>query len=215
MSCGRGTRKLDLDCSSRRCGCAAGVAAVASCCCSAMDCACARFSRRLRRRGRARGPAVADRAVEGRAAARDLRRGEAARGRAFADRARRQRRRQVARAARRAAVFLVRRGQVAGRRERGARRSRATARRPSAARSRATSSCAPTGRRGRARRRAASGRCATPGIARPKTCSRPGSRSCSTIRWTRRRRGRRCTYVLRDPVAQRPVQPSGSRRRRR
>ena len=37
-----------------------------------------------------------------------------------------------------------------------------------------------------------SGRCATPGTARPKTCSRPGSRSCSTIRSTPRRRGRRC-----------------------
>ena len=43
----------------------------------------------LRGRGRARGLALADRAVEGRAFARRLRRGEAARGRAFADRARR------------------------------------------------------------------------------------------------------------------------------
>ncbi len=81
---------------------------------------------------------------------------------------------------------------------RGARRWRATARRPHAARSRATSPCAPTGRRRRARWRAASGRCATPGIARPKTCSRPGSRSCSTRRSTRSCRGRRCTKVLRD-----------------
>ena len=64
-----------------------------------------------------RGPALADRAVEGRAAARHVRGGEAARGRAFADRARRQRRDHVAHAARRAAVFLARRGQVAGRRD--------------------------------------------------------------------------------------------------
>ena len=48
-------------------------------------------------------------------------------------------------------------------------------------------------RRGRARRRAASGRCAIPGIARRKTCTPHGSRSCSTRRSTRRRRGRRCT----------------------
>ena len=47
-------------------------------------------------------------------------------------------------------------------------------------------------RRGRARRRAASGRCAIPGIARRKTCIPHGSRSSSTRRSTRRRRGRRC-----------------------
>ena len=46
-----------------------------------------------------------------------FRRGEAARGRAVADRARWQRRGQIARAARRTAVFLVRRGRVAGRRD--------------------------------------------------------------------------------------------------
>ena len=69
---------------------------------------------------------VADRAVEGRAFARRLRRGEAARGRAFADRARWKRRGQIARAARRAAVFLVRRGRVAGRGD-VARDARATA----------------------------------------------------------------------------------------
>ena len=71
--------------------------------------------RQLRRRGRDRGLALAARAVEGRAVAHPHRRGEAARGRAFADRARWQRRGQIARAARRAAVFLVRRGRLAGR----------------------------------------------------------------------------------------------------
>ena len=79
--------------------------------------------------------------------ARHLRRREAARGRAFADRARRQRRGQIARAARRPAVFLVRRGRSRRPPARGARRSRASARRPGAARSRAKSPCAPTGRR--------------------------------------------------------------------
>ena len=47
-------------------------------------------------------------------------------------------------------------------------------------------------RRGPAAWRAASGRCAPPGTARPKTCSRPGSRSCSTRRSARSCRGRRC-----------------------
>ena len=40
--------------------------------------------------------------------------------------------------------------------------------------------------------RAASGRCATNGTARPRTCIRRGSRSCSTRRSTPRCRGRRC-----------------------
>ena len=43
-----------------------------------------------------------------------------------------------------------------------------------------------------ARPREASGRCAIRGIARPKTCTLHGSRSCSTLRSRRRRRGRRC-----------------------
>ena len=90
----------------------------------------------LRGRRRARGDAVADRAVEGRAAARHLRRGEAARRRAFADRPRRQRRRQIARAPRRAAVFLVRRGRSAGRRHVARDAGARPRRRPSAARSR-------------------------------------------------------------------------------
>ena len=51
----------------------------------------------------------------------------------------------------------------------------------------------PPSRRRRTPTAAASGRCATPGTARPKTCIRPGSRSCSMRRSTRRRRGRRCT----------------------
>ena len=50
----------------------------------------------------------------------------------------------------------------------------------------------------RARRRAASGRCATPGIARPKTCSPPGSRSCSTTRSTRAPSWPALHEVLRD-----------------
>ena len=65
-------------------------------------------------------------------------------------------------------------------------------RRPSAARSPATSPCAPTSRRGRMRARAASGRCAIRGTARRKTCIPHGSRSSSTRRSTRSRRGRRC-----------------------
>ena len=73
-----------------------------------------------------------------------------------------------------------------------ARETRATAHRPNAARSRARSPCATTGRRGRARRREASGRCATHGIARRKICFPHGSRSSSTRRSTRRCRGRRC-----------------------
>ena len=80
--------------------------------------------------------------MEGRAAARHLRRREAARRRAFADRARWQRRGQVARAPRRAAVFLVRRGRSRRPRDLARRRSRPSARRPDAARSPATSRCA-------------------------------------------------------------------------
>ena len=74
----------------------------------------------------------------------------------------------------------------------GTRSSRATARRRSAARSRAKSPCAATSHRRRARRKGASGPCAIHGIARRKTCIRHGSRSSSTRRSTRRRRGRRC-----------------------
>ena len=69
----------------------------------------------MRRRGRARGPVFAARAVERRAVARHRRHGKAARRRTVADRARRQRRRQIARPARRAALCLVRRGRRAGR----------------------------------------------------------------------------------------------------
>ena len=86
-----------------------------------------RRSGQLRRRGRARGPALADCALEGRPFARRLCRGEAARGRAFADCARRQCRGEVARAARRAAILLVRRGRDAGGRD-VAREARARAR---------------------------------------------------------------------------------------
>ena len=56
----------------------------------------------------------------------------------------------------------------------------------------AKSPCAPISRRGRRLRREASGRCATPGIAAWRTCSRPGSRNCLTRRSTPRRHGRRC-----------------------
>src|SRR5262245_6787084 len=56
----------------------------------------AKYDPQLRGRRRARGPALADHAVEGRALARHRRRGEAARGRAFADCARWQRRGQIA-----------------------------------------------------------------------------------------------------------------------
>ena len=78
-------------------------------------------------------------------------------------------------------------------RERGTRSSRAMARRPSAARSPMRSPCAPPSRRGRARRTGASGLYAIPGIARRKTSTPRGSRSCSTRRSMRRRRGLRCT----------------------
>ena len=95
--------------------------------------------------------------------------------------------------ARRAAVFLVRRGRVAG----GGNVARAARARPRARRVRTiTREIAVqrrASRRGRARRRAASGRCAIAGIARQKTCIRRGSRSCSTRRSMPRRRGRRCT----------------------
>ena len=102
-----------------------------------------RLARHLRRCGRDRGPALADRAVEGRAFARHLRRGEAARGRAFADRARWNASRPNP-----ASATAGRRISGSPRssrrpRGRGARRSRATARRPGAARSRAKSPCAP------------------------------------------------------------------------
>src|SRR5205814_5402771 len=73
-----------------------------------------RLVRHLQIRGRTRRPALADRAVEGRALAHRLRRGDADRGRAFADRTRWTRCRSIARAARRTAVFLARRDRVAG-----------------------------------------------------------------------------------------------------
>ena len=98
---------------------------------------------RLRRCGRYCGAAFTDRAVEGRAVARAFRRGEAARRRIIADRARRQRRRHLAHAAWRAALFLDRRGEIAG----GGHLARQARRRTVAPRSRATSPCAPTSRR--------------------------------------------------------------------
>ena len=76
------------------------------------------------------------------------------------------------------------------RRGRGTRRSRATARRPvqhDHARNRRER---PEAAARRTRRRAASGRCAIPGTARRKICIRHGSRSFSTRRSTRSRRGR-------------------------
>ena len=81
----------------------------------------------------------------------------------------------------------------ARRRAPGMRRSRSSRREQDAARSRARSRCARTNRAGRAPRRGAPGPCATPGIAQARTCSPPGSRSYSTIRSMRSRRGRRCT----------------------
>ena len=57
----------------------------------------------------------------------------------------------------------------------------------------AKSPCAPISRRGRKARPEACGRCAMPGIAEWRTCSRPGSRNSLTRRSTPRRHGRRCT----------------------
>src|SRR5215472_7468772 len=91
------------------------------------------------------------------------------------------------------------------RREHGARRSRATARRaPSAARSRTRSRCATARRRGRIPSRGPSGRSAAPGTGRPRTSIRRGSKSCSMHRSTRRRRGRRCTKCTRGGGGQPP-----------
>ena len=82
------------------------------------------------------------------------------------------------------------------RRRRGPGRRSCRARRPSAPPNK--SPCATMSRRGRAVPRAAFGRSATAGIARRKTCIPPGSRSYSTRRSTRRRRGLRCMKCLRD-----------------
>src|SRR6516162_3065673 len=87
------------------------------------------------------------------------------------------------------------------RRAPGMRRSRPSRREQDAARSRARSRCARTNRAGRAPRREAPGPYATPGIAQARTCSPPGSRSCSTIRSKRSRRGRRCTRWCATPRA--------------
>ena len=96
------------------------------------------------------------------------------------------------RAARRAAVFLVRRGRVAGRgdvaREARARRRAGRVRHDHARNRRARRRAAAAARDARG----ASGRCAIRGTARRKTCIPHGSRSCSTRRSTRSRRGRRC-----------------------
>ena len=151
----------------------------------------ARF-RRLRR-CRHRGLVLAGRAVEGRALARPVCRREAVRGRAFADRARWKGRVRLARAAGRPALFLVRRGRVAGRRHLAG-----EARRRTAAPSRARSRCAPMRRRGRTAPVRACGRCAIAGIAKRKTCIPPGSRSCSTRRSTTRLSWPALHVVLRD-----------------
>src|SRR5215813_12107110 len=87
------------------------------------------------------------------------------------------------------------------RRAPGMRHSRPSRRAQDAARSRARSRCARTNRAGRAPPREAPGPCATPGIAQARTCSPPGSRSCSTIRLMRSRRGRRCTRWCATPRA--------------
>ena len=108
------------------------------------------------------------------------------------------RRGQIARPAGRAAVFLVRRGGVAGRgdvaRDARARRRAGRVRHDHARnrreRPQAAAACT--------RRREASGRCAIPGIAQRKTCIRHGSRSCSMRRSTRSCRGSRWDEVLRD-----------------
>ena len=163
---------------------------------------------------RARGPGLADRAVEGRALACLLCRREAARGRAFADRAE-----------------WKRRGQngcsgSAGRRIPGSPKSRSRSRasgRRKLVRSNAPAECRtitreivvldkepPRPRATDGTRLAAS---AMPGIARPKTCTPPGSRSCSTRRSTRRCRGRRCMRCCATADAQFPAQPYGSQRR--
>src|SRR5262249_36829122 len=60
------------------------------------------------------------------------------------------------------------------RRAPGMRRSRPSGRAQDAARSRARSRYVPTSRAGRAPRPGAPGRCATPEIAQPRTCSPPG-----------------------------------------
>ena len=107
--------------------------------------------RELRRGGRGHRVAVAAGAVERRAAARHGRRREAGRGHAVADRARRKRRGQIDRPARRAALFLVRRGRSTRRRHLACDAGRRPRRRI-AARSPATSSSA----------RASRSLCATP-----------------------------------------------------
>ena len=134
--------------------------------------------------------ALADSAVEGRAFARPRRRGKAARRRAFADRARRNRRGQIKRAARRTAVFLVRRGCRAGRGDVAcdacARRRAGRMRHHHARHRRERTKAAGAARRGRA----ACGRCAIHGTGRRKTCIRHGLRSCSTRRSMSSCRGR-------------------------
>ena len=125
---------------------------------------------------------LADRAVAGRAAARLVRGRETVRGRAFAGRAGRKGRGELAGAARRAAILLVRRGPLARRRELAgetcARQGAGRVQHDHARDRRAHGAAAAAA----ARRPGASGRCAIPEIARRKTSIRHGSRSCSTRR---------------------------------
>ena len=81
-------------------------------------------------------------------------------------------------------------------------------------RSRAKSRCTRKEPRRPRRRERAFGPCAMRGIARAKTCIRHGSRNCSTRRSTQALSWPAMHDVLRDPIAQRPVQPSGSARGR-
>src|SRR5262245_5819874 len=160
----------------------------------------ARLGARLCPGGRDRGPALAVGAGEGRPAARHARDRKAASRRALADRARWQRGRHLAGAPWRPAVFLVHRDQGAG----GG--LLACDAHPPAGGSRMRYHARDQGARGQTGRAGLRGGehlapCATPGIAQARTCSPPGSRSCSTIRSMRSRRGRRCTRSCATPRA--------------
>ena len=166
---------------------------------------------RLCRRGRPCGAALADLAVEGRAVARALRRGEAARWRAFADRARRQRRGKSRTRHGGPPYFWYAEVEVAGGRNvaRDARAIGAGRMRHDHARHR------------RARRQAAAS--ARDGGQRLAAAQHMESRDGKSVfgmdREAVRRAARRGAVVAgvacsaARPIAQFPVQPSGSRRR--
>ena len=138
------------------------------------------------------GPGLAGRAVEGRAVAGRLQPREAARRRTVADRARRQRRRQIARAA--SAGRLISGSPKSRRRPRGtggdAARDGASADCGNVTREIAVRADQPPRPQAHGRKRLAGAQYLESRERR--TCSRRGSRSCSTRRSTRRRHGRRC-----------------------